>query len=56
MLSLVARGMTNKEIGRELYMSPKTASAHVTHLMRKLGVRSRVQAAAVAHRVLPPGG
>ncbi len=47
-LLLVGDGRTNAEIGRELFISPKTASVHVTNILRKLDVRSRVQAAAVA--------
>ncbi len=50
-LALVAAGRTNREIGAALYMSPKTASVHVTHILDKLGVRSRVQAAAEATRL-----
>jgi DNA-binding CsgD family transcriptional regulator len=50
-LRLLATGATNGEIGRRLYMSPKTASVHVTAILRKLGVRGRVQAATVAERV-----
>jgi DNA-binding NarL/FixJ family response regulator len=50
-LSLVAAGRTNREIGSELYVSEKTASVHVSNILRKLGVRSRVEAAAVAQRV-----
>jgi len=49
-LRLVAAGHTNREIGAELYMSPKTASVHVSRILRKLGVRGRVEAAAIAHR------
>ena len=49
-LRLIALGRTNREIGQELYISPKTVSVHVTRLMQKLGVHSRVQAAAIAHR------
>ena len=49
-LRLVAVGRTNREIGAELYMSPKTASVHVSRILRKLNVRGRVEAAAVAHR------
>jgi DNA-binding CsgD family transcriptional regulator len=49
-LRLLAAGRTNAQIGAELYMSPKTASVHVTSILRKLGVASRVQAAAVAER------
>jgi DNA-binding NarL/FixJ family response regulator len=49
-LRLLARGRTNAQIGAELYMSPKTASVHVTSIYRKLGVSGRAQAAAVAER------
>jgi DNA-binding CsgD family transcriptional regulator/tetratricopeptide (TPR) repeat protein len=49
-LRLLARGRTNAQIGTELYMSPKTASVHVTSIFRKLGVSGRPQAAAVAER------
>jgi DNA-binding NarL/FixJ family response regulator len=50
-LSLVAAGRTNRQIGSELYVSEKTASVHVSNILRKLGVSSRVEAAAVAQRV-----
>jgi DNA-binding NarL/FixJ family response regulator len=50
-LELVARGYTNREIGEALYVSVKTASVHVSHILRELGVSSRVEAAAAAHRV-----
>jgi DNA-binding CsgD family transcriptional regulator len=49
-LRLLASGRTNAEIGTELFISPKTASVHVTHILRKLGVTNRVQAATVAER------
>ncbi len=49
-LRLLACGRTNAQIGAELYISPKTASVHVTSILRKLGVSGRVQAAAVAER------
>ena len=49
-LRLLARGRTNAQIGTELYMSPKTASVHVSSIFRKLGVSGRAQAAAVAER------
>jgi DNA-binding CsgD family transcriptional regulator len=54
-LELVARGYTNREIADSLYLSVKTASVHVTHILRKLGVSRRVDAAAVAHRVAQTG-
>ncbi len=44
----VARGRTNAQIGATLYISPKTASVHVSNILRKLGLGSRVQAAAIA--------
>jgi DNA-binding CsgD family transcriptional regulator/tetratricopeptide (TPR) repeat protein len=49
-LRLLASGATNAQIGAQLYISPKTASVHVTSILRKLGASSRVQAAAVAER------
>jgi DNA-binding CsgD family transcriptional regulator len=50
-LALVAEGRTNREIADALYISPKTASVHVSNILAKLGVSGRVEAAAVAHRV-----
>ena len=50
-LELVAAGKTNRQIGEELFMAPKTASVHVSRILSKLDVRSRTEAAAVAHRV-----
>jgi len=49
-LRLLAAGRTNAQIAAELYISPSTASVHVSSILRKLGVSSRVQAAAVAER------
>ena len=49
-LSLLAGGATNREIGARLYMAEKTASVHVSRILSKLDVRSRTEAAAVAHR------
>jgi DNA-binding NarL/FixJ family response regulator len=50
-LALVAQGRTNREIGEALYMAEKTASVHVSRILAKLDVRSRTEAAAVAHRL-----
>jgi DNA-binding NarL/FixJ family response regulator len=50
-LALVAEGKTNREIGETLYISEKTASVHVSRILAKLGVRSRVEAATAAHRL-----
>jgi DNA-binding CsgD family transcriptional regulator len=49
-LRLVAEGHSNRQIAEELFISRKTASVHVSNILAKLGVASRVQAAAVAHR------
>jgi DNA-binding NarL/FixJ family response regulator len=49
-LALVGRGLTNAEIAAELFISVKTASVHVSNILRKLGLKSRIQAAAVAQR------
>jgi DNA-binding CsgD family transcriptional regulator len=50
-LVLVAEGRTNREIGDSLFMAEKTASVHVSRILAKLDVRSRTEAAAVAHRL-----
>ena len=55
-LRLVAEGRSNPEIGRELFISRKTASAHVSNILAKLGVGSRGEAAAIAHRTGLDGG
>ena len=53
-LQLLARGYTNREIATELVISVKTASVHVSHILRKLDVPSRIDAARIAHRLTPP--
>jgi DNA-binding CsgD family transcriptional regulator/tetratricopeptide (TPR) repeat protein len=53
-LNLVARGYTNREIAATLVISVKTASVHVSHILRKLGAPNRLEAAAIAHRLAPP--
>jgi DNA-binding NarL/FixJ family response regulator len=50
-LELIAKGATNREIGAELFMAEKTASVHVSRILMKLDVRSRTEAAGVAHRL-----
>jgi DNA-binding NarL/FixJ family response regulator len=53
-LSLVARGYTDREVAATLVISVKTASVHVSHILRKLGAANRLEAAAIAHRLAPP--
>jgi DNA-binding CsgD family transcriptional regulator len=50
-LNLVALGRTNRQIADELYISPKTASVHVSNILAKLEVTGRGEAAALAHRL-----
>jgi DNA-binding CsgD family transcriptional regulator/tetratricopeptide (TPR) repeat protein len=50
-LRLVAAGRGNRDIAAELFISPKTASVHVSNILAKLGVSSRVEAAATVHRL-----
>ena len=57
-LRLVTAGRSNREIAAELFISPKTASVHVSNILGKLGVASRGEAAARAHtlRLFDPTG
>ena len=50
-LRLIAAGQSNREIAGELFISAKTASVHVSNILGKLGVTSRGEAAATAHRL-----
>jgi DNA-binding CsgD family transcriptional regulator len=50
-LVLLAAGRSNPQIAGALFISPKTASVHVSNILAKLGVDSRIEAAAVAHRL-----
>jgi DNA-binding NarL/FixJ family response regulator len=49
-LRLLGEGKTNAEIGAALFISPKTASVHISSILRKLEVSTRVQAATIAER------
>ena len=49
-LALVGQGLSNAEIGAELFLSPATARTHVSHAMVKLGARDRAQLVVIAYR------
>jgi DNA-binding NarL/FixJ family response regulator len=56
-VSLVARGATNREVAERLYLSPYTVNSHLRHVFTKLGIRSRVELAHLATtRGLPARG
>ncbi len=49
-LGLLAKGLTNRQIGSTLFISEKTASVHVSNILGKLGASGRAEAVAIAHR------
>lgn len=51
-LQLVARGLSNKEIGQRLFLTENTVKSYVTDILQKLNVRNRTEAALAAHRIL----
>jgi DNA-binding NarL/FixJ family response regulator len=50
-LALVTAGLTNRQIGQALFITPRTVSVHVSRILAKLGVARRGEAAAIAHRL-----
>ncbi|MER7185277.1 response regulator transcription factor, partial [Streptomyces hyaluromycini] len=53
-LALIGDGLTNREIGKKLYLSEKTVKNHISRLLAKLGVQRRVQAAVLATHLEQP--
>ncbi|MFE1299262.1 response regulator [Streptomyces sp. NPDC058731] len=53
-LALIGDGLTNREIGKRLYLSEKTVKNHISRLLAKLGVKRRVQAAVLATHLQQP--
>jgi DNA-binding NarL/FixJ family response regulator len=47
---LIAEGLSNVEIGQQLYISDTTVKTHITHILQKLGLRDRVQAVVLAYQ------
>jgi DNA-binding CsgD family transcriptional regulator len=50
-LEALAAGLTNRQIAERLYISPRTAAVHVSHVLHKLGVPDRIQAAHLARKL-----
>ncbi|MYX32885.1 MULTISPECIES: response regulator transcription factor [unclassified Streptomyces] len=55
-LELVGEGLTNRQIGKRLFLSEKTVKNHISRMLAKLGVERRIQAAVLATQHQPSGG
>ncbi len=49
-LALVAQGLSNRQIGEQLFISGKTVSVHISNLLAKLGASGRAEAVSIAHQ------
>ncbi|BDM74355.1 DNA-binding response regulator (plasmid) [Streptomyces nigrescens] len=55
-LGLIGEGLTNRQIGKRLYLSEKTVKNHISRMLAKLGVERRIQAAVLATQAAPAPG
>ncbi|WP_405763899.1 response regulator transcription factor [Actinacidiphila glaucinigra] len=55
-LELIGEGLTNRQIGKRLFLSEKTVKNHISRMLAKLGVERRIQAAVLATQHQPNGG
>ncbi|MFE0102382.1 response regulator [Streptomyces sp. NPDC059009] len=53
-LALIGEGLTNRQIGKRLFLSEKTVKNHISRLLGKLGVQRRIQAAVIASQLERP--